>query len=195
MAQWLYSSEALPNPDLIGKPGYTPEIPMFNGISIIIPAKEWTRLPEHWPMYHHRDWMDKHPRTERVYADDVVKGLKYLQVRGVIFLDHEPTHTERAELPKLSEDLNLKFRMEQIKLYEDQVREKEVTGHGRTKPTPYEDECYTLLGISKPYSPEALRSSRQPGIEAAERIATAIADALARDRESTLKLKVPAQPK
>lgn len=190
MSTWVYSTEPLPSDKLMGKPGYSPEIPMFMGISLIIKAKEWQKLPDWYPTLHHKDWMDKRGHAERIYTDELVKGLKRLNERGVIFLDHEPTPTEKEQLPSVSEELNLKFRAEQIKLYEEQIREKEVTGRGRTKPTPYEDECYDILGLPKPYSPEALRSSRQPGEDAAKRIATAITDALKADRESVLKMKV-----
>jgi hypothetical protein len=53
--------------------------------------------------------------------------------------------------------------MKVVEWYENQVTEKQVTGKGRTTPTPYEDECYTYSASTKPYSVEAMRAQRHPG--------------------------------
>jgi hypothetical protein len=179
MAHYVYSVEPLPAEHLIGKPGYTPECLKWAGIELTIPAGEWVKLPDYYPMLRHHGWTDKSGTRERVYTTDIVEALRNKAAqRGIIFIDHEPSAAEKVELEKASAELNLKHRAECVRFYEEQVREKEVTGFGRTKPTPYEDECYTLLGLTKPYSPEALRAQRHPGEDAADRIATAITNAL-----------------
>jgi hypothetical protein len=191
MSTWVYSTEAFPHDKLTGKPGYTPEIPMYLGITLPLQAKTWTVLPTRYPTLTHRDWTDRSGTRGFIYTEEVIKGLKpQYEKRGVIFLDHEPTPSEKEMLPKVSEEVNMTFRSDVIRNFEQQIREKEVTGHGRTKPTPYEDECYDLLGMHKPYSPEALRSARDPGSAAATKFAEAITAALKADREALLNTKV-----
>lgn len=191
MAWFIYSPEALPNPKFMGKPGYTPdgEYIRYNGVTLpILPEKTWMELPAYIPTLHHRDWTDKQGHAERVYIEQfkpVVNGR--FAERGVIMLDHEPTDAEKSKLEPVALELNLKWRKQCVQWYEDQVREKEITGHGRTKPTPYEDECYEILNLSKPYSVEAFKAQRRPGEEAAERIATAIAEALKDSRKQAAK--------
>lgn len=186
---WIYSSEALPNPAMMGKPGYTPdqEFIRWGGAQLPpIPAKKWTRLPDSFSMLIHRDWRDKtgfeYDISVQKFKPIVTNGR--FAERGVIWLDDPlPKDATLKELEAISERLNLKWRKQCIQMYEDQVREKEVTGHGRTRPTPYEDECFDMLNMKKPYSVDAMQAQRDPGAAAATMIAEAIRSALARERE------------
>jgi hypothetical protein len=190
MAHWIYSTEALPNPALMGKPGYTPdqEFVKWGGATLPpIPAKEWMKLPDSFDMLRRADWRDRQG-THYEIPITRFKGIidARFAERGVVFLDHPPSNAEKETLEAVSAELNLQFRRSQVEWYESQVREKEVTGHGRTKPTPYEDECYSLLGIEKPYSAKALQAQRDPGRAAAKEIADAIAGALNRRESETV---------
>lgn len=179
MSYWIYSTEALPNVEMMGKPGYTPdsEYIRFGGITLPpIPKKKWTLLPDSFTTIKRADWRDRHGMEVEIPIKKF-KGVidaRFLE-RGVIFLDHEPSDAEKTELKMASEQLNLSWRRKCIQFYENQVAEKQTTGKGRTTPTPYEDECYELLGMKKPYSVDALQAQRDPGKEAADKIAQAIA--------------------
>jgi hypothetical protein len=176
MAYWLYSAESFPNQDMMGKAGYTPEYLMHSGIQLgPIEKEKWTQLPSNWTNVKHRDWMDKRGTPERVLAEDLVKAIVARNgARGLAILDHEPSADEKAKVARQCADANMAFRMKAVEWYEGQVREKEVTGHGRTNPTPYEDECYTILGLTKPYSVEAMRAQRHPGEAVGEQIVAAL---------------------
>jgi hypothetical protein len=176
MAFWIYSSENLPNQEYFGKPGYTPEWFMWNGIQLpIVNAGEWMKLPDNFYTLRHRDWRDKSGVREHVSAAELTARLTgRWGSRGVVVLDHEPTKEEKARIAGESKDANLAFRMRVVEEYENAVREREVTGIGRTRPTPYEDECYTLLGLTKPYSVEAMRAQRHPGEAVGEQIVAAL---------------------
>lgn len=182
MSYFIYSTEALPNPKLLGKPGYNPdgEYIRYNALTLPpIPEKAWMKLPDELTTRIKAHWVDK-VGTERDVVISRFAGVirgRFAE-RGVIFLDHEPTEAEKKRLEPLSLQLNDEWRKRCIDQYEQQVRDRQVTGHGRTQPTPYEDECYEILGLPKPYSVEAFKAQRMPGNEAAERIAQAVADAV-----------------
>lgn len=176
MAYWMFSPEALPNDKLFGKPGYTPEFLMHAGVSLgQIKSGEWVKLPEGYSNIRHADWRDKKGTEDYVPASRIVKALDArFKSRGVVFIDHEPSREERITLEKQAHDINLVYRMSCVEQYEAQVREREVTGHGRTQPTPYEDQCYSVLGLTKPYSVEAMRAQRHPGEAVGEQIVAAL---------------------
>lgn len=178
MPYWIYSTEPLPNPDLMGKPGYTPdsEYIKHGGFTIAqLPAKTWTQLKDLYRTIRHRDWTDRKGTPESIHMEEIAPAIKTkFEKRGVILLDHEPTEKEKALYELKSADASRAFMMEQVEWYENQVREKEVTGHGRTKPTPYEDLCYSFLELTKPYSVEAMRAQRHPGEAVGEQIVAAL---------------------
>lgn len=176
MSFYMYSPESFPNQKLIGRGGYTPEFMMHAGISLgPVESGKWVKLPEGFSNVRHKDWRDKTGTEEFIPGSRIVKALEArFSKRGVVFLDHVPTEQEKAEIEKKSQEANIAFRMSCVEEYENQVREKEVTGHGRTSPTPYEDECYTLLGLTKPYSVEAMRAQRHPGEAVGEQIVAAL---------------------
>jgi len=192
MAYFIYSTEALPNPELMGRPGYTPdsEYVKHGGFCISqLPAKTWVSLPNITTTIRHRDWLDRKGTLERIYMEDVAPALKTkYEKRGVVVVDHEPTAEEKKKFERQSSDNWLAWLMECVENYENQVREKEVTGHGRTKPTPYEDLCYTELGLTKPYSVEALRAQRHPGEAVGEQIVAAL-DRLDQRRKEEAKVE------
>lgn len=178
MPYWIYSSEPLPNPELMGKIGYTPdsEYLRHGGFCLSqLPAETWVQLPNVTKTIRHRDWLDKRGTEERIYMDDVVGPLRTkFGKRGVVICDHEPSAEEKKKLQQESLDHYNAWLMECVENYENQVREKEVTGHGRTKPTPYEDMCYSILCLTKPYSVEAMRAQRHPGEAVGEQIVAAL---------------------
>lgn len=178
MSYFIYSSEPLPNPELMGKSGYTPdsEYIKHGGFCLSqLPEKTWVQLPNTVKTIRHKDWLDRRGTEERIYMDDVVAAIRTrFGKRGVVLLDHEPTVEEKKKLEQESLDFHNAWLMECVENYENQVREKEVTGHGRTKPTPYEDMCYSLLGLTKPYSVEAMRAQRHPGEAVGEQIVAAL---------------------
>lgn len=180
MAYFIYSPESLPDPDLMGKPGYTPDAEYIGhgGFRMgVLPAKTWVELPTRTFTLRHHDWTDRAGHKEAIYMEDIAPAIRSkTEARGVVLLDHEPTPEEKKKLEKNAEELNLVFRMKQVEWFENQVREKEVTGFGRTMPTPYENQCYDLLGLTKPYSVEAMRAQRHPG----EAVGQQIVDALER---------------
>lgn len=180
MAHWIYSHEALPSQKLMGKPGYTPDSEFIRWGGLTLPPlneRQWTKLPDYLNTIRRSDWRDRQGTPIEIHISKFAPVIKNsFAKRGVIFMDHEPTEREKAELERVSRELNLEWRKECIQLYEDQVREKETTGHGRTKPTPYEDECYEMLGQKKPYSVEHFQAMRNPGDVAAQKIAAAIAE-------------------
>lgn len=189
MPHWIYSHESLPNQKLMGKPGYTPdsEFIRWGGLTLPpLPERQWTKLPEYLNTIRRSDWRDRQGTPIEIHISKFGPIIKNsFAKRGVIFMDHEPNEREKEELQRVSKELNLEWRKECIQMYEDQVREKETTGHGRTKPTPYEDECYEILGQKKPYSVEHFQAMRNPGDMAAQKIAAAIADSQ-RDLVTTL---------
>jgi len=175
MSYWLYSVESFPHQDLIGKAGYTPEYLQHSGIQLTVKGGEWMELPSNWTNVMHRDWMDRKGTRERILVEDIVKAVVASKPgRGLVILDHEPSASEKAKVEKQAEEANRAHRMKAVEWYENQVTEKQVTGHGRTNPTPYEDECYTLLGLTKPYSVEAMRAQRHPGEAVGEQIVAAL---------------------
>ena len=184
---YIYSHEALPNPEMMGKPRYTPDADYIriSGVTMpILPAKQWLALDEEDPRFttfHRPDWTVKKANLNYISVRlkqfmPVVNGKesRFAQ-RGVVMLDHEPTAEEKARLEKACAENNLAFRKRAVEFYEQQA-ELARANKGTYPPSPYIDECYDVLGIKKPYSLEAMKEMRSPGEEAANRIATAIAE-------------------
>lgn len=182
MAWFVYSTEALPNPEFMGRPGYTPdaEYIRFGGCTLpMIPKGQWLKLPDSYLTIRRSDWRDKQGteveipiRRFKPIVDNPDRGFSE---RGVILLDHEPTDVEKSKLEQLSAELNLKFRKKHMEFYENQ-RQIALARQGTYPVTPYTDECYEMLGQKKPYSVEALQAMRDPGQHAAQQIANAISD-------------------
>jgi hypothetical protein len=173
---YVYSHESIPSDKLMGKPSYTPEWLQAWGVTLPqLKAGEWMELPDNYYWKYKKDWVNKQGTREHIAGTDVVEKLKgRFDKRGVIFLDYKPDDIQKKVFELKSKEANLAFRMTCVENYENQVREKEVTGHGRTQPTAYEDECYSILGITKPYSVEALRAQRHPGEAVGEQIVAAL---------------------
>jgi DNA-binding Lrp family transcriptional regulator len=184
VSYWIYSSEALPNPEFLGKPRYTPdsEYIKFSGIALpFIPKGQWMKLPDEFTTIRRADWKDKHGTEVEVpikrFMAIVNNPERGFAERGVIMLDHEPGEAEKKKLEQLSAELNFKFRGKQVEFYENQ-RQMALARQGTYEPTPYIDECYDIVGMKKPYSMEALKAQRDPGQAAAVQIASAIKEAL-----------------
>lgn len=184
MSYYVYSHDALPNPQMMGKPRYTPDADYIRTAGVTLPslpAKTWVELDEDDPRFttfHRPDWTVKKANLHYIN----VRLKQFLPVvksqfaeRGVAMLDHEPSKEEKAAIEKACAENNLAFRKRAIEFFEQQV-ELAKANKGMYPPTPYIDECYDILKIKKPYSLEALKEQRSPGEEAAARIATAIAE-------------------
>jgi hypothetical protein len=213
MPWYVYSSEELPNSQMMGKPRYSPdgEYIRWNSItmrvideqgreSCIIPKGRWAQVVEVQTTKRRRDW--------RSPAEEVdVPASKFKPIvdsrfgeRGVVMLNHEPSEAERKHLEAVSATTNMGFRRRAVEFFESQRKSAEGR-QGTYEPTPYIDECYEVLGMRKPYSMEALRAQRDPGREAAidianamkqgqeetaRMVADAVADVLTRPREQTV---------
>lgn len=190
MPFYVYTSETIPNPEHFGKVGYTPEWFQFHGVQLpVIKQGEWAKFPDNFFTMYHKDWRDRGGTRQHVSAQDTEgdKGERIAGLasalsarwgdRGVIVLDHPPTPEEKKSLQALSLELNREFRARMIHSFENE-RQMAIARQGQRHPTPYEEECYDLLNVTKPYSAEALRAARDPGGQAADRIADAIAKAL-----------------
>lgn len=179
---WIYSHEALPNPEMMGKPRYTPDSSYvrYGGVSLpAIPKQEWFRLDEDDRRYttiRRRDWRDRQGEEIQIPLRRFMPVVKnQFSERGVVMLDHEPTAAEKASIEKACAEENLRFRKKQIEFFEAR-RDEAKARQGQYDPSPYIDECYDILNMDKPYSIEALMEQRAPGDRAAERIAAAIAN-------------------
>jgi hypothetical protein len=182
MSYFVYTCENLPNPDMMGKPGYTPDGDYIRWGGICLPwlkKGEWTALPESLTTIRRQSYRDAAQEIEipmKRFRPIVESPSMGFAERGVIMLDHEPTAVEKAKLEAVSHDLNIKWRAKCVEFFENQ-RQAALARQGKYDPSPYVDECYDLLGFPKPYSVESLKSQRMPGHEAAERIATAMQEA------------------
>lgn len=179
MPYWVYSPETIPNPEMFGKPGYTPEWMVWHGIQLPILTKgEWLKLPDVFRTSRHRDWRDRAGTAEIVETESIMKAIHARWGnRGIVVLDHEPTKEEKETIAARSDKLNQAFRVTQINFYEREAKRAEAR-QGEYYPSPYVDECYEILGVLRPYSPEALRAQRQPGEAVADRLADVLLTAL-----------------
>lgn len=177
MSYYAYTIEPMPRTDLFAKRDHNPatEYIGHNGIYLDpIPAKTWTKLPEHFKSLRHRDRADKQGTPYHVFISEIVEANRVrLEPRGVIFLDHEPTAEERAALEAQAAENNLKYRLGCVEEYETAMKEAEVNGRTYRAST-YVTECYKELDMERPGSVEALRAQRQPGEAAADRFAASL---------------------
>lgn len=185
MPHWIYSTEALPNPELLGKPRYTPDSSYikWGGVSLpAIPKQQWMKLPESLSTIRRRSWKEAPEEVEVLVRK--FKGVIDSQFAelGVIFLDHEPDAKEKQQLEAVSFDLNVRWRKKQIEFFESN-RDIAKARQGQYDPSPYVDECYAALNMDKPYSVEAMQALRDPGQKAADRIAGAIEKAMSAGRK------------
>ncbi len=196
MSYWVYSPEDLPNPAMMGRAFYTPEYIAHNGFQFPPLKKgEWTQLPNTYSTMRHRDWVDKQGFRDTIFIDeDFIQRLRDLgwEQRGFIFMDHKPSQVEAHQAQVESKRLNDVFRQRRIDDFEHEAKAREMRG-AYVQPLPYVEECYEILGIAKPYSVEALKAQRQPGEEAAIKIARAIKDALADSGKRQAEVAVAAE--
>lgn len=195
MAYFVYSPEAMPNPEMIGKPRYTPDNDYikWGGISLPpLPKNQWVKLDDAFidkhPLTtkHHRDWTDRQGteteipiRRFKAVIDNPDRGFAS---RGVVMIDHEPTAAEKEAIEKKSKELNLRFRKRAVEFFEQQ-RESAKARQGTYEPSPYVDECYDILQMGKPYSVEALMAQRDPGKEAVREMAEVLTSVFKAERE------------
>lgn len=213
MPWYVYSSEELPNTQMMGKPRYSPdgEYIRWNSItmrvideqgkeSCIVPKGRWAEVVDSQTTHRRENW--KAPRIEVEISAAKFKPIidSRFSERGVIMINHAPSDAERKHLEAVSATTNSGFRKRAVEFFESQRKSAEAR-QGTYEPTPYIDECYEILGMRKPYSMEALRAQRDPGREAAidianamkqgqaetaQMVAEAVADVLTRPREQTV---------
>ncbi len=186
MSYTIFSSEALPNPEMLGKPRYTPDgsYIRWGGVALpFIPKGQWMKLPDSLSTISRQDWKDRQGREVEIPMRRFkpVVDSQFAEL-GVIMLDHEPDEKEKLALEKVSNELNLKWRKKQIEFFENQ-RDVAKARQGVYDPSPYIDECYEVLKLDKPYTVDALQALRDPGSRAAESIAAAISDSLKQGRK------------
>lgn len=177
----LYSPE--PFPGRTGQRERTPEYLDFNGFRISpVPANTWVPIPMELRRKEYQDFMDTQGHEIVVNASQLADGLNSLfGHRGVIVVhEAELKGDGKKTLEEAAKQKNLEFRAEVLREFEYQLKERTVTGHGRAKPTPYEEECYDLLQWPKPYDLDALRAQRQPGYAVARDIAAALEESALR---------------
>jgi hypothetical protein len=190
MSYWVYSIEALPNPQLLGKHGYNPECFMWNGIRLPL-QPGWQKFPETFFTVHRQSWRDKLKREVVSMVDstdDDGRGIKGLATmleerfgsRGVAVFSREPSALDKERIEEQCRKDNLAFRMLMIENYENRLEQRKVGEIVPTAVTPYEDQCYEILGLVKPYSVEAKRAQRHPGEAVGEQLVAALERLLAR---------------
>jgi hypothetical protein len=200
MSHWVYSAESLPNEELIGKPGYNPECFMWGGIRLPF-KKGWQKFPDTFTTIHRQSWRDRPIRDiiQMRDSDDEGKTIKGLArvieeryaSRGVVVLDHEPQPSEKLKLQIAADEANLAFRMQLVEQYEERLKQRAVGELVPVKVTPYEDECYDILGLTKPYSVEALRAQRHPGQAVGEQIVAALDRLMTRKQAEATQQPLP----
>jgi hypothetical protein len=189
MSYYIYSPEALPNPEMIGKPRYTPDNDYitWGGIALPpVPKDKWVKLEDYFSTSHHDHWKDKQGRQAEIpvrrFKSVVDNPERGFAGRGVVVLDHEPSVVEKEAIEKKAREINLRFRKRYIEFFESQRKAAEAR-QGTYEPNPYTDECYDMLQMNKPYSIEALMALRDPGKEAAREMAEAIRDVMRDERK------------
>lgn len=190
MPYYIYSHDPMPNLEMMGKPRYTPDGDWIRAAGVTlpaIPAQTWVELDEDDPRFktiRRRDWRDRQGDQIEVSLRRFLPVVKsQFTERGVVMLDHKPSEQEQKALAHACGENNMNFRKKAIEFFENQ-RDMAKARQGTYDPTPYIDECYDVLGMKKPYSMEALKAQRDPGAEAANRIADAIAGAMKKEREN-----------
>lgn len=182
MPFFIYSHEPLPNKDLVGKPGYTPDQECIRHGGFLLaelPAQTFVQLPTSITTIRHRDWLDKRGTPERIYLEDLIPAFrnKYSD-RGVLLFDHELNEKEKELAVTESKRTHEAWLMSRVQDYEERLRQKVVGEKVPTKVTPYEDYAYTVLGLMKPYSVEAMRAERYPGENVAREFRDAMLEVL-----------------
>lgn len=174
---YVYSWEPMPRVDLFSKRDYNPanDYIAYNGVYLDpTPAKTWTRIPDRFKSLRHLDRTDRQGHIYHVFADEIVQANRErLHPRGVLFADHLPEGTEKAELEAEAERLNTAFRLASITEYEEALKEAEHNGKSLRAGT-YVRECYQVCNMVMPNSAEAVLAQRQPGKAVADHLADAL---------------------
>ena len=182
MAYYLYSPEPFPAKRKRNS-AYQDAVEYieYNGFRMAgpIPANEWLKVPRHFSRLEFESYMDHRGSKVVMLDDEWAEAIKALfGPRGVIVVEDSELLGNKEQLEEESKQINLEFRKAAIEEFERNLSERKVTGKGRPYPTSYEEECYEVLGLTKPYSVDALKAERDPGEAAAQKIADAIATAL-----------------
>jgi hypothetical protein len=153
----LYTAEAFPKRSDDGWVDYLQGL----GVQVVLKAHEWTPLLGEdgdgllWRITYHNNWIDAagDAKETTVTCKQVAERITgQFRLRGVRCADLDRiTPAQKAEIEKDSEDTNLKFRELFIKRFEHQARLFSLgQPGGRATPTPYEEECYKILGKKVP---------------------------------------------
>ncbi len=177
MAIYIYSAESFPGPT-------TPnEYCQVLGHQILLEAGKWIKLPTrferpYWTDFRHRGesvtnkavgyaQRDVHVNDE--VATEIIMRFGF---RGVVMTENDPEgHRYKAiELEKQAIAQNHKWREHIVARFENERKMRNLTGHGRLEPTPYELECYRVLGLPEPGSIDEIKAEKglsQPAAQAA----------------------------
>lgn len=165
---WLYSVEPFPGSKTSGR--HT-EFLETNGITILHPGNQWVRLDPYyiryyWTDYKHRgdqptEIAKKRAIKERIYADEIATRFCGIYSRmGVVSMDEDPEkNPERAaELVAQAKAANHAWRVSIVRGFESQLKQFELSGHGRLEPTLLENESYKALGLELPGTIESIKA-------------------------------------
>lgn len=153
----LYSAEAFPKMTEDGWADYVQAL----GVQVTLNAKEWKELKGQegdglgWRITHYGNWIDAagDARETFVSCKQVAERITgHYRLRGVRCADLDRITPEQKEaIEKDSEATNLRFRELFIKRFEQQARLFSLgQPGGRATCTPYEEECYKILGKKMP---------------------------------------------
>lgn len=183
MSFYLYSPESFPaHRKRNARFQDTPEYLSFNGFVVgDVKAGEWKKLQRKYERQEYSDFQDKRGTRIVVLEDEMADAINAQfsnpenpnYNRGVVVLD-EATYADEATRKLAEEEAhekNLEFRRRIVADFELQFNERQVTGKGRSYPTAYEEECYEVTGLTRPYSAKALEAQRNPGARVAQDIA------------------------
>lgn len=174
MAIWIYSAEAFP-----GTNGRNAEYIQVLGHTIVVPARQWVKLQTryerpYWTDYRHRGEGSTNKAvghaSREVFVNDEVAAeiVARYGFRGVVMSEDDPAvKTLKCEkLVATAETQNHKWREHIIARFENERKQRSLTGHGRLEPTPYELECYRECGLPEPGSIDEIKAEK--GISAKE---------------------------
>jgi hypothetical protein len=153
----LYSAEEFPKWTDDGWADYVQAL----GVQVILKAGEWTELKGEdgdgllWRITHYGNWIDAagDAKETAVTCKQVAERIAgHYRLRGVRCADLDRTSPEQKKaIEEDSKAANLRFRELFVKRFEHQARLFSLgQPGGRATPTPYEEECYKLLGKKLP---------------------------------------------
>ncbi len=159
MAYYIYSVESFPSPT---RPGEFIEV---NRQRIAVEAGKWTKLNPRYEFFQYTDYQDNQGRIDTFADWQMAEEIARLYGhRGVVVLQTDDINSAREREAKEREALaaNRAHRKTIIEAFQLSRRERLVGGQGRIHPTPYEAECFDVLGVPVPDTLEEVQAARSP---------------------------------